>query len=301
MSEAMRATSVTRAPGHDNFRNGRRACFGFYSGFTLIELLVVIAIIAIIASILFPVFSTAKNSGKQARCASQLKQLLSAALAYSDDHDGRFVPAAQDIYLHNPSGGHWRWHGYRERSKTNFDPAKGPLWDYMARSGGLKKCPSAPELKDVGSYSGAFESGCGGFGYNQLYVGGTYYRNSMPDAARVASKTGDIAHASRTVMFADTAMGVSYKGSQMTIEYSFAEPPFTLITGSDGTPTLARTASPTVQFRHNGRANIGWCDGHVTCERMTFTNPGKNTYGCDSGSVGLGWFGPDDNSLFDNR
>ncbi|OFX14101.1 MAG: hypothetical protein A2Z18_00700 [Armatimonadetes bacterium RBG_16_58_9] len=123
----------------------------------------------------------------------------------------------------------------------------------------------------------------------------------MPDAAQIASLAGDIVHPSKTVMFSDTAMGISRQGAQTMIEYSFAEPPFTFVTGSGGTSTLARTASPTVHFRHNGGANVGWCDGHVTHEKMAFTNPGENTYGCDSASVGLGWFGPDDNLLFDNR
>ena len=282
---------------------GPRARFWFYKGFTLIELLVVIAIIAVLASILFPVFSAAKRSARQARCASQLKQLVAAAIAYSDDYNGRYVPAAKDVYLSNPGGGHWRWHGYRERSKTDFEASKGPLWNYMARSGGLKKCPSAPELKDVAAYAGAFESGCGGFGYNELYVGGTYYRNQMPEAAQVASLASDIAQPVRTVMFVDSAMAInnSMQGVKVLIEYSFAEPPYSPVSGQTGSSKPVRTSSPSIHFRHNKRVNVGWCDGHVTAERMSFTNVGNNAYGCDSAAFDLGWFGPDDNSLFDNR
>ncbi|MHB9036694.1 MAG: prepilin-type N-terminal cleavage/methylation domain-containing protein [Armatimonadota bacterium] len=59
-------------------------------GFTLIELLVVIAIIAILAAILFPVFTAAKEKGKQASCASNMKQITTGTLIYVDDNGGRF-------------------------------------------------------------------------------------------------------------------------------------------------------------------------------------------------------------------
>lgn len=55
--------------------------------FTLIELLVVIAIIAIIAAILFPVFSRAKASAKDTVSLSNLKQLGTAYLLYSQTYD----------------------------------------------------------------------------------------------------------------------------------------------------------------------------------------------------------------------
>jgi prepilin-type N-terminal cleavage/methylation domain-containing protein len=172
MSVADCVQSVNRAPGQFIFRNGRRARFGFYtsachrharrfdssirehrSGFTLIELLVVIAIIAILASILFPVFSTAKVSGRKARCAEQLKQLVAASISYSDDYNSRYVPAAKDLYSDTPYGGQWRWHGWRSKLGKNFEPNKGPLWPYMGRSGGLKECPTAKYLLTVDKVS----------------------------------------------------------------------------------------------------------------------------------------------------
>lgn len=62
--------------------------------FTLIELLVVIAIIAILAAILFPVFAQAKLAAKQTKAISNVKQIATSALMYSNDNDDTFAPYA---------------------------------------------------------------------------------------------------------------------------------------------------------------------------------------------------------------
>lgn len=58
-------------------------------GFTLIELLVVIAIIAILAAILFPVFITARERARTAKCQGHQKQLAQALLMYTQDYSER--------------------------------------------------------------------------------------------------------------------------------------------------------------------------------------------------------------------
>jgi len=55
-------------------------------GFTLIELLVVVAIIALLISILLPSLSAARESGKRAVCASNLRSIVQAMIAYSMDN-----------------------------------------------------------------------------------------------------------------------------------------------------------------------------------------------------------------------
>ena len=56
--------------------------------------------------------------------------------------------------------------------------------------------------------------------------------------------------------------------------------------------------SPSIHFRHNRKANVAWCDGHVNSEKIA-SDDSINAYGVRSYDMLIGWFEPLDNSLFD--
>jgi hypothetical protein len=58
------------------------------SGFTLVEALFVVGVIVVIAAIAFPVFSSARESGRLAKCQSNLRQWGAAIHLYRQDWDG---------------------------------------------------------------------------------------------------------------------------------------------------------------------------------------------------------------------
>ncbi|MFP3904099.1 MAG: type II secretion system protein [Armatimonadota bacterium] len=64
-------------------------------GFTLVEMLVVIAIIAVLSAILFPVFNSAREKGRETTCMSNLKQIGTAIELYVQDANG-FLPLANN-------------------------------------------------------------------------------------------------------------------------------------------------------------------------------------------------------------
>ncbi len=76
--------------------------------FTLIELLVVIAVIAVLAALLFPVFSRARDRGRQAACVSNEKQIGLAAALYTEDYDEIYPlghsPAADPLTRYDDGG-----------------------------------------------------------------------------------------------------------------------------------------------------------------------------------------------------
>jgi len=65
--------------------------------FTLIELLVVVAIIAILAAMLLPSLQKAREAGKKAVCASNLRQIYLIFNVYADDNNEYFPPVAYGI------------------------------------------------------------------------------------------------------------------------------------------------------------------------------------------------------------
>lgn len=61
-------------------------------GFSLIELITVIACVAILASLMLPAFNSIMHSSKTVQCASNLRQIGVAGLAWSADNDQRIFP-----------------------------------------------------------------------------------------------------------------------------------------------------------------------------------------------------------------
>jgi prepilin-type N-terminal cleavage/methylation domain-containing protein len=143
-------------------------------GFTLIELLVVIAIIAILAAILFPVFAQAREKARAATCLSNLKQLGTASIMYTQDWDEH-------------------WYAHRWNSGPNSNPlisttGPGSFISYQAlsktfwismlqpyvKSTNVFLCPDSPNGWVVsntdgtlcaGSSAASGFDGCGGAGY----------------------------------------------------------------------------------------------------------------------------------------
>ncbi|MCK4962895.1 MAG: prepilin-type N-terminal cleavage/methylation domain-containing protein [Anaerolineales bacterium] len=257
------------------------------AAFSLIELLVVVAIIALLVSILVPALTQASELADKTLCATNLHGLALANCIYAAGHDRFFVPGASDIYTANAM----RWHGWRATVNDPFDPTKGPLSPYFL-DGKMKQCPSFKDFVELSSHN-AYESGNGGYGYNNDYVGS---RNRWGGDITSGARDTEIPRPASTIMFADTAMAQKDAGGEYLTEESFVYPPH-MFYGEQviGAPI---PYFPTMHFRHNGLANIAWCDGHVDSCEMSFSYPGQTVYGAEPKQWNIGWYGPQDNSLF---
>lgn len=268
-------------------------------GLTLIEVLVVVGVMAVLVSVLLPALASARGAARLVIGASNARQLALANTAYAGDSDGRYVAGSPGIGGENLV----RWHGVRESDGEAFDARGGALTPYLdgrSSSGGVRACPVfADRLEELRMVEdGGFEVGCGGYGYNNAFVGSSPSRRFVGGdvvweygvrARERGSRLSDFARPMETVGFADAAIAHS-----AVVEYSFVEPRFW--------PQYAQAfrPDPSVHFRQiGGRANVAWLDGRVSQEVRTKTH-WSGVYPLDSASVGIGWFGgADSNGLFD--
>jgi prepilin-type processing-associated H-X9-DG protein len=240
----------------------------------LIELLVVIALLALIAAIMLPVMAQAREAARRSRCASNLRQLVLANRLYSDDHEGYFVPAAQEFAEQDTR----RWFGVRDES-GRFQARDGPLVPYLRDGGALRRCPSFPT-------EAGFDVGTGGYVYNYLCVGGrVWWHGFWADSFRASGRESELRDSAETAMFADGAFDV---GTGL-VEYGFMDPPPAVVAHFEG----ARTLDPPIHFRHHGRTHVAFVDGHVRALPRALSAATSLVYpGATPEANSLGWFGP---------
>ena len=269
-------------------RHNRRSEYGI----TLIELLVAIGIVGVLASLLLPALAVSRQQARSIECVSNLRQLYLANSMFAAENNGRYAPAAPD--LNDDGGGLVRWHGQRPDIVADFDPERGPLAEYLP-DGRVKSCPVFFEFAERGEKPNAFESGTGGYGYNRSYVGGTDYQDPFPESLLRGTRTSDVQNPGETIMFADAAL----PQDGYVIEYSFLEPPhFPTVEFPQGNEAWG-FASPSMHFRHRGRVNVLWADGHISSEKWEWA-PNTNIFGASNSRWSVGWFGPKNNYFFDS-
>jgi prepilin-type N-terminal cleavage/methylation domain-containing protein len=240
-------------------------------GFTLVELLVVIALIASLSILGFRGYSSFRTRANQAVSAGNLRQLAAANLLYAADHQ-TYCPV--DLNGRNLI----RWHGARTSTSEPFDPAKGLLSEYLGLSTTIGKCPQLEQMDTVSAFN---ETGAGGYGYNDTYIG------AIPSEYLKPNRPANVTNPTRTLMFATTAFAVA-GGIQ---EYASAAPPAWV----DTNWRIRGSLQPSVHFRFNGNALIAWCDGHISTERRA-GDTSTNFYGGESDASNIGFCGPTENN-----
>ena len=222
------------------------------TGFTLIELLVVIAIIAILAAMLFPVFAQARNKAQATSCLSNVRQLTLAFLMYASDWNETMCPAG---YTLNDNEYAWDFNVVWDNSAWPPAPVSwglGLIGPYT-KNGQIAVCPNF-----VAPSAGRPTSG---YAYNASYLGKTWgtLGGWSWNEGRPATLTS-IQSPAETVLLADSAYYDVWSGTGIA-QNNFLRSP----------GDINNYVGPNVHFRHNGVANVGYCDGHVKAQGRIFS------------------------------
>lgn len=211
-------------------------------GYTLIELMVVITTIAVLSVLVTAGWKTFRAAATSAACTSNLRQLSAAVTLYAGDHSNCFPP-----YVEYGKDGQRKWYFGNETTppgtsegKRDLDRTAGPLYPYIEAVGKIEVCKGFNYATAL--WKEKFKGASYGYGYN-WWLGGRSGGMSM-NVAQLKSASG-------VLLFGDCGQVNTFQKPATAKNPMIEE--FYIIDDKERT----------VHFRHNGRANILFVDGHV--------------------------------------
>jgi prepilin-type processing-associated H-X9-DG protein len=225
-------------------------------------LLVVIAIIAILAAILFPVFARAREAARATSCKSNLKQLSTALIMYTQDYDEVM-----------PQG----WIG-----------TTGTAWyhrtDPYVKNINVKVCPSSP-YRNVGT-------GNTNYGLYEKLGSRALAELQVPADTVMVLDTAQVGNGSVVPSLkAEEWQDLGYPHWAATYPRNFTDNG----AGSGEWEWVSTYGYRRPVPRHSGQVNVGFADGHVKAMQISrLLGPWTN-------SRPSGYAYGDPNNLWDNR
>ncbi|MHC4737526.1 MAG: prepilin-type N-terminal cleavage/methylation domain-containing protein [Planctomycetota bacterium] len=216
--------------------------------FTLIELLVVISVISLLMAILMPALARARRQGKTIVCLSNLRQLGIAAQLYANNNDG-YYPIA---YMSDPDPMdslavyvYWDFMHIKDWNTLEQRIEPGLLW----HNDTITKVHQCPSFEDKANSPDLYT----GYNYNTSYIG-----HGTSEAIVAPAKITQVKKPWRCALFGD--------GEYDSGPNKFMRSPWK----SEG-DTFPFRAAGTQGYRHSGKTNVAWCDGHAGSRKELYT------------------------------
>ena len=218
-------------------------------GFTLVEMMIVVGITLLLATLTLSAARSIHESSRSAKCASHLRQMITAALAYADDNKGQFPWASRKMSGYSS----YCWDFIVPQGGT---PQPGAMWDGYGISSVLQ-CPSY-----INGNANWASDPFTGYNYNASFVGKV---EGDPATRQTPIRLAQIKDPSRTAVFGDG----HWEGGANKFMRS---PKSTR--ANDFSGNGLREAG-TQGFRHRGKTNVAFADGHVEALAKYYTLAGK--------------------------
>jgi prepilin-type processing-associated H-X9-DG protein/prepilin-type N-terminal cleavage/methylation domain-containing protein len=240
-------------------------CRNQHSAFTLVELLLVIAIIGILAALLLATVAQARGKALQIQCANNVRQLGLALRGFVTDN--HVYPLFINIGSrngnypeHNAS-----WEAALQHSELSTATNRASSGRYLSQ--GVWKCPAAFKPHSFPTNRFYISYGYNAYGMsaqtdtNSLGVGGHYVWDFPHNTHWPAPPMNENEIVRPSEMM---AIGDGFEGGNGIVR--------------DAVSTLWRTYGLTDDLgstkrsyaRHQGKANVVFCDGHVESPRLQF-------------------------------
>ena len=237
------------------------------SAFTLVELLVVIAIIAIIAAFLLAAVAQARGKALRIQCANNVRQLGIGLQAFVIDNNvfPLFANSHEGTYPEHMGF----WMVALQYTELSVQGNSSNRIRFSKWSGdGVWKCPAANQPSDWPEHSKYFSYGYNEQGMstatdtNSLGLGGHHVWSASHEEAPPVNES--------EVMSPSEMMGIGdgFAGSKGIIHDGIWELWRTDTTQFDAQDLLGSTKR--AYSRHQGKANVVFCDGHVESPTLKF-------------------------------
>jgi prepilin-type N-terminal cleavage/methylation domain-containing protein/prepilin-type processing-associated H-X9-DG protein len=164
-------------------------------GFTLVELLVVIGIIALLISILLPSLNKARAAAQNVQCASNLRQLATAAIMHANEWKGRIPTPTEHaiVYFDNdPSRTKWQY-----RNDGFLKDWGSALLPYLGKDSSINFNDAPKELAKIFWCPSDVEIETNGYRMNNLGAGLTQVKISYGINADIAAVCNKYANGSK--------------------------------------------------------------------------------------------------------